>query len=129
LQSPAKEGRDIGGILPLTQNAIVNRRSAKEEDNHEAEEIKKEDPATRETSARRIAETGQAKAQTAAGGDGESVKSCEKIGCSRHGVSWEGANNGREEVQEKLEYFTGAPRATCCRDECKVGCKASCRGE
>ena len=25
----AKEGRDIGGILPLTQNPIVNRRSAR----------------------------------------------------------------------------------------------------
>ena len=27
----AKEGRDIGGILPLNQNPIVNRRSARGE--------------------------------------------------------------------------------------------------
>jgi hypothetical protein len=31
VDNPAKEGRDIDGILPLTQNPIVNRRSARGE--------------------------------------------------------------------------------------------------
>ncbi len=29
-KTPAKERRDIDGILPLTRNPIVNRRSARE---------------------------------------------------------------------------------------------------
>jgi hypothetical protein len=37
--------------LSLTQNPIVNRRSAKEENNYEAEKAKEEDSATREASA------------------------------------------------------------------------------
>jgi hypothetical protein len=43
----AKEGRDMGEILSLTRNPIFTfavRRQ--EEDNHETEEVEKENPAT-----------------------------------------------------------------------------------
>ena len=102
-KTPAKERRDIGGILQLTRNPIVNRRLRKEEDNYEAEEVKEKDPATREMSTRRLRETGQVTTQAAAGGDGKSVESCEKIGCARYCVSrkeFSGANNRREGTRQ-----------------------------
>jgi hypothetical protein len=134
----AKEGRDIGGILQLTQNQSLIAVRREEEDNHEAEEVKEKDPAIRETSARRPRETGQVKTQTAAGRVGKSVESCEKIGRPSHCFSRKeasGANNRREETEhcqeseEKTESLTGAACSTCCRDESQVGCEASCRGE
>lgn len=106
----SKEGRDIGGLLPLTQTPIVIAVRREEEDNHEAQEIKEKDPATRETSERRPGETGQLKTQTAAGRVGKGVESCEKIGRSSHCVSRKevsGADNRRkknkhcEESQEE----------------------------
>ena len=129
-KTPVKERRDIGGILPLTRNPIVN----KEEDNYEAEEVKEEDPGTRESSERRLRETGQVTRQTAAGGNGKSVESSEKIGRPRYCVSrkeFSGADNRREETeqcqesQEKAESFTGAPCATRSSDESQVGCEES----
>ena len=137
-KTPAKERRDIGGILQLTRNPIVNRRLRKEEDNYEAEEVKEEDPGTRESSERRLRETGQVTRQTAAGGNGKSVESSEKIGRPRYCVSRKeffGANNRREEAeqcqetQEEAESLTGAPCATRSSDESQVGCEEGRRGE
>jgi hypothetical protein len=130
-KTPAKERRDIGGILQLTRNPIVNRRLRKEEDNYEAKEVKEEDPGTREPSTRRLRETGQVTRQTAAGGDGKSVESSEKIGRPRCCVSRKeffGANNRREETEQcqesqEAESFTGAPCATRSSDESQVGCE------
>jgi hypothetical protein len=128
----AKEGRDIGGILPLTQIPIVIAIRREQEDNHEAQEVKEKDPATRETPARRPGETGQLKTQTAAGRVGKGVESCEKIGRPSHCVSRKeilGADNGREkteqcqESQKEIESLTGTSCSTCCRDESQVGCK------
>ena len=128
----SEEGRDIGGILPLTQNPIVIAVRREEEDNHEVEEVKEKDPATRETSARRPGEAGQLKTQTAAGRVGKGVESCEKIGRPSHCVSRKevsGANNRREateqcqESQEETESLTGTSCSTRCRDESQVGCK------
>jgi hypothetical protein len=117
--------RDIGGILSLTGTPplIVVRR--KKENNHEAEEVKEKDPATRETSARRLREIGRVKTQTAAGGGRKSVESREKISCPRYCISRKeisGVNDGREETQEEAKSFTGAPCATCSRDESPMGC-------
>jgi hypothetical protein len=128
----AKEGRDIGGILPLSQIPIGIAIRREQEDNHEAQEVKEKDPATRETSARRPGETGQLKTQTAAGRVGKGVESCEKIGRPSHCVSrkevW-GANNRREETkkcqesQKETESLTGTSCSTCRRDESQMGCK------
>jgi hypothetical protein len=124
--------RDIGGILSLTRTPplIVVRR--KEENNYEAEEVKEKDPATRETSARRLREIDRVETQTAAGGDSKGVESRQKIGCPRYCISRKeisGVNVGREETQEETKSFTGAPCATCSRDESPMGCEESCRGE
>jgi hypothetical protein len=73
--------------LLLTRTPSLIRGWREQEDNYEAEEVKEEDPGTRETSAGRLSETGWAKKQTAAGGVGKSLESCEKIGCPRHCVS------------------------------------------
>jgi hypothetical protein len=134
-KTPAKERRDIGGILPLARNPIVNRRLAQGGDNHETEEVKEKDPGTREPSARRLRETGQITRQTAAGGDGKSVESSEKIGRSRYCGSrkeFSGANNRREETEQcqesqekEAESFTGAPCTTRRSDESQVGCEES----
>jgi hypothetical protein len=130
-KTPAKERRDIGGILQLTRNPIVNRRLRKEEDNYEAEEVKEEDPATRETPARRLREIGCIEAQTAAGRNRKGLESRQEIGCPRYCVSREeisGDNNRRgetecQESEEETESFTGTSCATCCRNESQVGCK------
>ena len=115
-----------------TQSLIAVWR--KEEDNYEAEEVKEEDPGTREPSAKRLRKTGQVTGQTAAGGDGKSVESSEKIGRPRYCVSRKeffGANNRREETeqcqesQEEAESFAGAPCATRSSDESQVGCEES----
>jgi hypothetical protein len=114
--------------LPLTETPSLIRVWHDKENNYEAEEVKEEDPATRETSARRLRKTGRVKTQTAAGGVGKSVKSSEKIGRPRYCVSRKevsGANNGREETQEKAESFTGTSCATRSGDESQVGCKES----
>jgi len=103
-----------------------------EEDNYEAEEVKEKDPATPETSARRLRETGGVKTQTAAGGNGKSVENCEKIGGARYCISWNEVsrvNNGREETQAETESFTAASCSTCSRDESTMGRKAGCRGK
>jgi len=84
----AKQGRDMDEILSLTRNPIITfavRRQ--EEDNHEVEEVEKENTATRKTVARRARETGRIKTQTAAGRIGKSVESREKIGCASCCVS------------------------------------------
>ena len=39
------------------------------------------------------------------------------------------SERGREENQEKTQSFTRTSCSTCSRDESKVGCKESCRGE
>ena len=78
--------------------------------------------------------TGQVTRQTAAGGDGKSVESSEKIGRPRYCVSRKeffGANNRREETeqcqesQEEAESFAGASCATRSSDESQVGCEES----
>jgi hypothetical protein len=126
--------RDIGGLLPLTRNqsfAVWH----KEEDNYEAKEVKEEDPATRETSARRLREIGRIKTQTAADRNRKGVKSRQEIGCPRYCVSRKevcGGNNRRgeteqcQESQEETESLTGTSCSTCCRNESPMGCKESC---
>jgi hypothetical protein len=131
-QSFLQYTRDIGRILSLTRTPplIVVRR--KEENNYEAEEVKEKDPATRETSARRLREIDRVKTQTAAGGDSKGVESRQKIGCPRYCIKRKevsGVNARREETQEETKSFTGAPCATRSRDESPMGCKESCRGE
>src|SRR6266699_1316363 len=79
----AKEGRDMGEILSLTRNPTFTfavRRQ--EEDNHETEEVEKENPATGKTFARGAREAGRIKTQTATGRIGKSIEGCEEIGCS-----------------------------------------------
>jgi hypothetical protein len=72
--------------LTRTPPLIVVRR--KEENNYEAEEVKEKDSATRKTLARRLGKTGRVETQIAAGADGKSLESCEKVGCPRHCISW-----------------------------------------
>src|SRR5690242_20060191 len=104
-----KQGRDIGAILTLSQNSIVNRHRHEGEENHEAEEVKEKDPATRETPARRPGEAGNIEAQTAAGRIRKGVESCEKIGRSSHCISGKkvfGTDDGHQESKKETESFT-----------------------
>jgi hypothetical protein len=106
-----------------TQSLIAVRHE--EEENHEGEEVKEKDPATRETSARRPGKAGKVKAQTAAGRIGKGVESCEKIGRSSYCGSRKevvGADRAQE-TQAETEPLTGTSCSTCCRDESQVGCE------
>jgi hypothetical protein len=69
--------------LSLSRTPSLIRLWRKEENNYEAEEVKEEDSATRQTSAGGHTKTGQPETQIAAGGNGKSVESCEKIGRPR----------------------------------------------
>jgi len=124
--------------LPLTQNPIVIAVRREGKDNHETQEVKEKDPATRETFARRPGETGQLKTQTAAGRVGKGLESSAKIGRPSSGVSRKEVSSAnsrdeqteqRKESEEETESLTGTSRSTCCRDESQVGCKEGCRGE
>jgi hypothetical protein len=118
--------------LSLTQAPSLFRLWREEENNYEAEEVKEKDPATRKTLARRLGKTGRVETQIAAGGDGKSLESCEKVGCPRHCVGWKevpGTNNGSEQTQEETESFTGTACSTRSRDESPMGCEASYRRE
>jgi hypothetical protein len=117
--------------LSLTRTPSLIRLWRKE-DNYEVEEVKEEDRATREASAGGLTKAGQAETQIAGIGVSKGLKSCKKIGCPRYWANREEvsrANSRNEETEEKIESFTGTPCATCCRDESKVGCEASCPGE
>jgi hypothetical protein len=121
----AKEGRDMSQILSLTRNPIFTFAARRqEEDKHEAEEVEKENPATRKTLARGARETGRIKTQTAAGRIGKSVESGKEIGCSSYCLSREEVS---EEAEKKAESFTGTSCATLSGYEGPMGGKKSGR--
>ena len=78
------------------------RLRREQKDNYEAENFEEKDQTTREASARRWEEIGQAKTETASGGVSEGDESCEEIGCPRccGSPGWQETEQ-REETEEK----------------------------
>ena len=117
----------MGEILSLTRNPIFTfavRRQ--EEDKHEAEEVEKENPATRKTLATGAREAGQLETQRI----GKSVEGCEEIGCSSYCISRKevsGANNSRrkgergQEAEKKAESLARTSCATFSDNESPMG--------
>ena len=99
----AKEGRDMGEILSLTRNPIFTFAVRRQEENkHEAEEVEKENPATRKTLARGAREAGRLETQRI----GKSIEGCKEIGCSSYCVRRD------QEAEEKAESLTRTSSAT-----------------
>jgi hypothetical protein len=93
-------------------------------DKYEAEEVEKENPATRNTNARGAGKTGELETQIAAGRNRKSAESGQEISRPRHCLGWKAVS----EAKKKAESLARTSCATRSGDEGPMGCKEIRRG-